>query len=295
MMYRHGLKFSLFLLLALLLVGCGIPKEEHDVLVKEHEELKATYEALTKNYSDLESENGRLAAEVKSLRETDQGYWELALAEEKAGNWSAVDNYIETLLDRWPQSSLQRNASSLRKKARNALALAAYNIAQTAIANEHAGIAKSKLEEIRNIYSDTKYAAKASSDLRSLDRKIAAAEKKREQEEKEERKQRARASSDLEATSFQWQESSGYAIAEGTVKNISGKSMKNVQAVGVFTDSSGGFITSSDAIIEYNPVLPGQTSPFKIYARWNPAMKSCRLEFKTLMGGKITTHHSWND
>ena len=294
-MRKSRLVASICLVVLFFLMGCGVPQQKHDALAKEHAELKGELEALKEKYAVLEQEKNRLSEEVKSLRETDQGFWQLALAEEKSGNWSEVEGYLDTLLARWPRSTLRRDASSLRQKARNFLASAKYDTAQTAIANEHAGIAKSMLEKIRDQYPDTKYAAKARSDLRSLDQKIAAAQRKREQEEKKERRERARASSDLELSSFHWQRSSGYAIVDGMVKNISGKSIDNVQAVAIFTDASGGFITSDDAIIEYNPILPGQTSPFKIYARWNPAMKSCRLEFKTLMGGEIATYHSWNE
>ena len=47
----------------------------------------------------------------------------------------------------------------------------------------------------------------------------------------------------------------------------------------------------SGPLIEYNPILSGQTSPFEVMARHNPAMHNARLEFKTLMGGTI----EWRD
>jgi hypothetical protein len=71
------------------------------------------------------------------------------------------------------------------------------------------------------------------------------------------------------------------------VRNISGESLRNVEAVVTFYDKSGGFITSDDAIIEYNPILPGQVSPFKTITTWNPAMHTASIEFKSLMGGTI--------
>lgn len=79
----------------------------------------------------------------------------------------------------------------------------------------------------------------------------------------------------------------GYAILEGQVKNVSDHALKNVEAVGTFYDSGGNFITSSDALIAYNPILPGQTSPFKVMETENPAMKKAGVEFKALMGGTI--------
>ena len=55
-----------------------------------------------------------------------------------------------------------------------------------------------------------------------------------------------------------------------------------------FYGSDGGFVTSADALIDYNPILPGQTLPFKVMATHNPAMKTARVDFKELMGGSIS-------
>lgn len=96
---------------------------------------------------------------------------------------------------------------------------------------------------------------------------------------------------------YQWQKAGapflsrraelGYAILEGQVKNISSQSLQNVTAVASFYDANGGFITTSDALIDYNPILPGQTSPFKVMKTENPAMNKANVEFKYLTGGSI--------
>jgi hypothetical protein len=91
----------------------------------------------------------------------------------------------------------------------------------------------------------------------------------------------------LELVKYVWHIEYGYAILEGQVTNISSQPLKNVAAVASFYDLNGGFITSSDTLIDYNPVLPGQTSPFKIMATENPAMKKAGVAFKELMGGTI--------
>jgi hypothetical protein len=92
---------------------------------------------------------------------------------------------------------------------------------------------------------------------------------------------------ELELVSYSWHIEYGYAILEGQVRNVSLQPLKNVTAVGSFYDANNGFITSSDALIAYNPVLPGQTSPFKVMASQNPAMKKAGVAFKHLMGGSI--------
>jgi hypothetical protein len=91
----------------------------------------------------------------------------------------------------------------------------------------------------------------------------------------------------LELSKWTWGPEYGYATAEGVVKNISGESLKNVEAVVSFYTKDGTFVKSDNALIEYNPILPGQTSPFKVISSDNPAMKTARVEFKHLFGGTI--------
>lgn len=83
-----------------------------------------------------------------------------------------------------------------------------------------------------------------------------------------------------------------YIISEGAVTNISNEPLKNVEAVAGYYDKDGGFITSSDAIIAYNPILPGQTSPFKTMHTGNPAIKRCDVNFKDLLGGTIESRQA---
>ena len=78
-----------------------------------------------------------------------------------------------------------------------------------------------------------------------------------------------------------------YSIVEGQVQNISDESLKNVVAVAQFYKKDGTFVKSDEALIKFNPILPGQTSPFKVTATHNPAMNSCSMDFKALMGSKI--------
>ncbi len=72
------------------------------------------------------------------------------------------------------------------------------------------------------------------------------------------------------------------------MKNISNQPLRNIEAVVVFKTRGGDFITSGSALIDYNPLLPGQTSPFKVMATHNPEMNKASLDFKELMGGQVT-------
>lgn len=85
------------------------------------------------------------------------------------------------------------------------------------------------------------------------------------------------------------EQESGFMFVEGTVTNNSSDSLKNVEAVASYNDASGKMVTSEDTLIEYNPILSGQTSPFKVMATYNPAMASCSVRFKDLMGGEISS------
>lgn len=76
---------------------------------------------------------------------------------------------------------------------------------------------------------------------------------------------------------------------EGRVTNISDAALRNVTAVVTWYTEDGQFVTSDDALIEYNPILAGQTSPFEVMSGTNPAMKRFRVEFKELFGGTIRT------
>ena len=71
------------------------------------------------------------------------------------------------------------------------------------------------------------------------------------------------------------------------MKNLTGEPMENVMAVVSYYDDQDNFVTSDDALIEYDPILPGQVSPFEVMTRNNPAIKTGRLEFKVLFGGTI--------
>ena len=92
---------------------------------------------------------------------------------------------------------------------------------------------------------------------------------------------------ELELISWSWDYNHGYAKVHGLVKNISSSAIKNLVAVAIFLDEDGTFIKSDEALIEYRPLLPGQSSPFKILSSWNPAMFTCRLSFKHFFGSQI--------
>ncbi len=115
-------------------------------------------------------------------------------------------------------------------------------------------------------------------------------QKKWDKHLKEKQKKEYKASCQLEIVNSSWSNNYGYSTYEGQVKNISNFKLKNVQAVVTWYDKNGDMITSDSSLIKYNPILPGQTSPFKVMETYNPAMQKAGVEFSHLMGGTIKTY-----
>jgi hypothetical protein len=51
--------------------------------------------------------------------------------------------------------------------------------------------------------------------------------------------------------------------------------------------SEDGVIKADDALIEFNPIMPGQTSPFHSLTTRNPVMSRFTVEFKHFFGESI--------
>lgn len=105
-----------------------------------------------------------------------------------------------------------------------------------------------------------------------------------------ESEKRIRDSADLQLLTWSWSTEYGFATAEGQVRNVSGRSLENVLAVVEWSTPSGTFITSADCLVQYNPILPGQTSPFRCSTTANPAMETASVSFQTLFGGRLVTY-----
>jgi hypothetical protein len=94
----------------------------------------------------------------------------------------------------------------------------------------------------------------------------------------------------LEIIKWSWSRvGGGFLEVVGKVKNISDKKLSNVIAIASFYDRKDRLITYETSLIEYEPLLPGQSSPFKIIGRYNPAMDYANIDFKVHGGGLIPT------
>jgi hypothetical protein len=85
------------------------------------------------------------------------------------------------------------------------------------------------------------------------------------------------------------QSSRSHMTVEGEVVNVSDESLRHVAVVITWRDANAKFITSDKVLVEYNPILPGQTSPFKVISTLNPEMKTFDIHFRTLSGPDLPT------
>ena len=74
---------------------------------------------------------------------------------------------------------------------------------------------------------------------------------------------------------------------EGFVQNTTASAMSNVMVVITWVDSNGVPQRTDEALIDYNPVLAGQQSPWSMIGNHNPALNRYRVSFKELLGGTI--------
>ena len=92
----------------------------------------------------------------------------------------------------------------------------------------------------------------------------------------------------LEVQSFNCVKEHSYVYVRGEVKNISSQKLENVMAVGEFRTKSGDLVKTEDALLEYNPIMPGQTSPYEAGGTDNPEITNCNVSFKHLFGTPIS-------
>lgn len=93
----------------------------------------------------------------------------------------------------------------------------------------------------------------------------------------------------LELLSSRGSNEYGFHQVEGQVRNASNESLENVAVMVTWFTKDDEMVKSDESLIEFNPILPGQTSPFKSMTTSNPAMARYTVEFKQLFGGTIAT------
>jgi len=294
---------GLLILIIFILYGYSATvREKNAVLKAENARLQRTIVQTKMEAETVQTENNRLQALIAELERTDEYYYRMAMikrenARKLAGkasldHYEKSNEYLENMMEQFPDSSLKVKAKDMIRQ--NNDVIAANIIAEAEKRSKSGAYLESNLLADKLITQFPKsYLVKIAKELkRGNASKAEAARREKERKAIAKQKTVERSKYDLELLSWGWSKEHGYVTGEGQVKNISGKSLRNVQALATFYDSQGGFITTASAMIGYNPILAGQTSPFTVMETQNPAMKKASIEFKYLMGGTIPMYHA---
>lgn len=85
--------------------------------------------------------------------------------------------------------------------------------------------------------------------------------------------------------SWTWSMDDNFVKASGEVTNVSDRPLENAEVQVTYRTADGTMVKSGDALVDYNPILAGQTSPFETIDTMNPEMNTASISFKELMGG----------
>jgi hypothetical protein len=96
---------------------------------------------------------------------------------------------------------------------------------------------------------------------------------------------------ELRLKSFRCSQGHGFAEVIGQIINVSDRPIKNVMAYGTFTANNGDVINTGSALIDFQPIMPGQTSSFKVMAIDNPLIRKCGVQIGTLFGGRLSVDY----
>lgn len=239
--------------------------------------------------------NQRIAekdAELKGLKQTDNYFYQQGVKARQAKKWAESTKILKGMVERFPQTSLRPAALRLIQSNASDAQEAAFRSAMEAYDAGSFVIAEKRFDEFIVAYPDSAMASRVRSLKRGMAAKQAAADRAAARAAEVAAEQEERANAKLEIVDWTWGQTDSESFVEvtGRVKNISGESLKNVEAVVEFEDRNGQLITTDSALIDYNPILPGQTSTFKVIETYNPAMKKAGISFKDLMGGSIPTY-----
>jgi len=96
----------------------------------------------------------------------------------------------------------------------------------------------------------------------------------------------------LELLAMHYTSEYDFITVEGQVRNISGVRLESVLAVVQFYDANGNFVKSDSALVDFDPIMPGQTSPFSVITTDNPAIERYSTTFTLFSGETIPTKDS---
>jgi hypothetical protein len=91
----------------------------------------------------------------------------------------------------------------------------------------------------------------------------------------------------IRASQFRVEREQGYLTISGMAGNLSGGSLKNVEALVEFFDKSGGLVKSESALVDLPMLRGGEESPFTVQSRDAAQIASYRIRFREMLGASI--------
>jgi hypothetical protein len=81
---------------------------------------------------------------------------------------------------------------------------------------------------------------------------------------------------------------------QGMLTNDTGEPQPEMRIVEVFSSQTGSFVSTTSTFATYDPVLPGQASPFEDYGGENPVITTVQVAAATLDGEELPTSGQTN-
>lgn len=76
--------------------------------------------------------------------------------------------------------------------------------------------------------------------------------------------------------------SPGHCTVVGRVKNISDAPIRNISVIAAIKDAGGKTVATDRGPVEYDPLSPGQSSPFRAIVRYDGSSESsAQVEFSS--------------
>lgn len=91
----------------------------------------------------------------------------------------------------------------------------------------------------------------------------------------------------LKVHSWRCSNEHGFVKVHGAVTNQSDRAINRLMVTAIYTTGNGDVVKTSDAMVDFQPLLPGQRSPFSTMTTDNPAIRSCNVTFRTMSGGEV--------
>lgn len=86
---------------------------------------------------------------------------------------------------------------------------------------------------------------------------------------------------------WNWSASGDYIHIEGEIRNVTTERIEGIKIILTFYDKSQRLVTSDISYANFDPIMPGQTSPYTSMISANPAIDTYTVQFSTRSGERL--------